>query len=148
MLERLKAFWLVRALGAGAIASVMDHGLGLTLAFFGAPTRVAAMSGKVVGAIFSYFAHRTFTFKDHAQSVAASGTRYVAFVVLTTVAHGQVVVWLRDTLGVPYLFAAVLADVLVVTPTWMLALRYFIFPPAPGASKSEPPPIVPPPPGT
>ncbi len=148
MWKRFKASWLVRGLGAGAMTSVIDHGVGVSLAFFGAPTRVAAMSGKVVGAVFSYFAHRTFTFKDHAQPLAASGARYVGFVVLISLVHGQVVVWLRDGLGVPYVVAAVLADVTVVTPAWMLALRYVVFPPVAAPPKSDAPPIVQPPPGT
>ena len=148
MWKRLKASWLVRGLGTGAMTSVIDHTVGVSLAFFGAPPRVAAMSGKVVGAVFSYFAHRTFTFKDHTQPLAASGARYVGFVVLISLVHGQAVVWLRDGLGVPYVIAAVLADVTIVTPAWMLALRYVVFPPAPELRKSEVTPIIPPPPGT
>lgn len=132
VLERLRNSWLVRGLGAGAVTSVLDHLVGVTLAFFGVPTRVAAGGGKLVGAIFSYFAHRTFTFKDHAQPVAASSVKYVTFVVLIGAGHGQVVVWLRDGLGWPYLVAAVLADVVLVSPAWMLALRYVIFPKVPG----------------
>ncbi|MDP3237384.1 MAG: GtrA family protein [Myxococcales bacterium] len=144
MWKRFKASWLVRGLGTGAMTSVIDHGVGVSLAFFGAPTRVAAMSGKVVGAVFSYFAHRTFTFTDHQQPLAGSGARYVGFVVLISLVHGQAVVWLRDGLGVPYVVAAVLADVTIVTPAWMLALRYVVFP----SAKAAAPPIDPPPPGT
>ncbi|MBE2253243.1 MAG: GtrA family protein [Myxococcus sp.] len=131
MWKRLRDSWVVRGLGAGAATSLLDHAVGVTLALLGAPTRAAAMSGKVVGAVFSYFAHRRFTFRDHAQPLVASGARYLAFVILITLVHGQVVVWLRDGLGLPYVIAAVLADVTVVTPAWMLALRYVIFPAAP-----------------
>ncbi|MBM4781895.1 MAG: hypothetical protein GQE15_29805 [Archangiaceae bacterium] len=132
LLERLRSSWLVRGLGAGAMTSVIDHLVGVTLAFLGVPTRVAAGGGKAAGALFSYFAHRLFTFKDHSQPVLGSSLKYLTFVVLIGAGHGQVVVWLRDGLGWPYLVAAVFADVILVTPAWMLALRYVVFPKAPG----------------
>lgn len=132
--ERLRNSWVVRVLGAGAVASIIDHLVGLTLATLGVPTRVAAGSGKAAGALFSYFAHRHFSFKDHAQPVLASSVKYLVFVVLIGAGHGQVVVWLRDGLGWPYLVAAVVADLILVTPSWMLALRYVIFPKGPGKS--------------
>jgi putative flippase GtrA len=139
MWKRLKASWLVRALSTGAMSSVIDHAVGLTLASFGAPTRVAAMSGKVVGALFSYFAHRTFTFQDHSQPLVGSGARYAIFVVVIGALHGQGVVWLRDSSGVPYLIAAILADVVFVTPAWLLVLRYVVFPLAPEPRVTAPP---------
>jgi putative flippase GtrA len=147
VLSRFLRSWVVRGLSAGAVTAVVDHTVGLLLIALGLPTRVAATGGKVAGALFSYVAHRTFTFKDHQQSVARSGVKYLAVAVTVTALHGQVVVWLRDGAGLPYLVAAVLADVLVVTPSWLLALRYLIFPAAP-AGNGKAPPIVPKPPGT
>lgn len=128
LLERLRGSWVVRGLGAGAATSVVDHLVGVTLSLLGVPTRFAAGGGKTAGALFSYFAHRTFTFTDHSQPVLGSSLKYLTFVVLIGAGHGQVVVWLRDGLGWPYLVSAVLADVVLTTPAWMLALRYVIFP--------------------
>lgn len=128
MIKKLIDSWVARGLGTGAVASVIDHVLGLTLAAVGVPTRFAAGSGKAAGSLFSYFAHRRFTFRDHSQSVVSSGAKYVFFAVLIGLAHGQVTVWLRDGLGLPYLVAALAADLLVVTPSWLLALRFVIFP--------------------
>ncbi|MDX2015076.1 MAG: GtrA family protein [Myxococcaceae bacterium] len=147
MLRRLLGSWVVRGLSAGAATALVDHAVGLALAMAGLPTRAAATGGKVAGALFSYVAHRRFTFTDHQQSVGASGLKYVATAVVITALHGQMVVWLREGAGLPYLAAAVLADVLVVTPSWLLALRYVIFPAAkPGNDGAGS--IVPKPPGT
>lgn len=147
MLERVFGSWVVRGLSTGAVSSVIDHAVGLGLAVAGMPTRGAATGGKVAGAVFSYVAHRRFTFTDHRQSLKASGLKYTVTAVVITAFHGQVAVWLRDGAGLPYLAAAVLADALVVTPSWLLALRYVIFPAAkPGNDEAGS--IVPKPPGT
>lgn len=140
----------MRALGTGAMGTLLDHGVGLGLAWLGAPTRVAAGSGKLAGALFGYLGHRVFSFTDHAQPLARSGARYALVTVVVTLLHGQLVVWLRDGLGLPYLAAAVLGDAVVGTPVWMLALRFFVFP---AAARSPPgnreaPAIVSKPPGT
>jgi putative flippase GtrA len=147
VVRRLFGSWIVRGLSAGAATAVVDHTVGLALALAGVPTRGAATGGKVAGALFSYVAHRRFTFTDHQQSVGASGLKYVVTAALITALHGQVVVWLRDGAGLPYLAAAVLADGLVVTPSWLLALRYVIFPAA-KAGNAAAAPIVPRPPST
>ncbi len=138
MIKKLVGSWVARGLGTGAVASIIDHVLGLTLAALGVPTRFAAMGGKTAGAIFSYFAHRRFTFRDHDQSVVSSGAKYVFFAIVIGLAHGQVTVWLRDGLGLPYLVAALAADLLVVTPSWLVALRFVIFPKASRAASSAP----------
>lgn len=130
MLKRLLDSWIPRLLGTGAVASVIDHAVGLTLASVGLPTRTAAMAGKFAGSVFSYFVHRRFTFRDHAQSLLVSSLKFVFFAIVIGLMHGQVTVWLRDGAGLPYLVAAVLADLLVVTPSWMVALRFVIFPKA------------------
>ncbi|MCA3010793.1 MAG: GtrA family protein [Myxococcaceae bacterium] len=145
LLRRLSGSWVARGLGAGAATAVVDHSVGLALAMAGLPTRAAATGGKVAGALFSYVAHRRFTFRDHRQPLTASGARYALVAVAVTAAHGQVVVWLRDGVGLPYLVAAVLTDGLVVTPSWLVALRFFVFPAARPAARV--PPIDPSAPG-
>jgi putative flippase GtrA len=119
---------MIRLLGTGALSSLLDHGTGLACKLLGMPTRAAALTGKTVGAVFSYFVHRKFTFTDHGESITKSGFKYIFCVVVISLMHAQGVVWLNDVWQCPYLVAAIVADLAIVTPSWMLALRFFVFP--------------------
>lgn len=115
----------------GAVAVALDLTLGLTLlTFFGASARVAAMAGTGLGGAFTFFANRYFAFDDTDQALYASAWRYVLMTVSLSVAHGQAVVMLRDHLGVPYVPAKIAADLLVITFTQLVLLRFFVFPKA------------------
>ena len=131
MSERLNRFgkwWATRSLAIGAVSTTLDVCTGVFLLWLGAPTRVAAMSGTTVGSTFSYFANRHFAFKDHQEPVAKSGIKYFAMQAVLGLIHGQVVVWLRDGFGIPYVLAKMMADLMVVTGPQLLILRHFIFP--------------------
>lgn len=126
--QRVLASWAVRSLGVGALATSLDLALGTTLLALGVPTRFAAMSGTTLGATFGFFANRRFAFQDHAQSLGSSAVRYVLVVLGTSAVHGQVVVWFRDGLGLPYVAAKLLADLLVLLPSQLVLMRYLVFP--------------------
>jgi putative flippase GtrA len=126
--ERLARWWVVRSLGAGIVGTVLDHSVGVVCAMAGVPTRWAAMSGKVVGFTFGFFALRHFAFVDHRTSLLGSAVRFAAINFCISLLHGQVTVWLREGAGAPYVVAAMTADLLVVTPLSLLANRYAIFP--------------------
>ncbi len=127
-LQRIYRFWLSRSLMIGAVSTTLDLSTGVLLLWLGASTRIAAMAGTTVGSTFSYFANRHFAFRDHQEPVASSGLKYVLMQAVLGLAHGQVVVWLRDGLGVPYLVAKMIGDLLVVTGPQLYIMRHFIFP--------------------
>jgi putative flippase GtrA len=126
--ERVWKFWGSRTLMIGAVSTTLDLVTGGLVLWLGGPTRAAAMAGTTVGSTFSYFANRHFAFKDHEEPVARSGIKYFIMQAVLGLAHGQVVVMLRDHAGIHYILSKMLADVLVVTGPQMLLMRYFIFP--------------------
>lgn len=126
--ERLWRFWASRSLMIGAISTTLDLCTGGLVLWAGGSTRVAAMSGTTVGSTFSYFANRHFAFQDHAEPVSKSGLKFFLMQAVLGTLHGQVVVWLREVLGVPYVVAKMSADLLVVTGPQLLIMRHFIFP--------------------
>lgn len=126
--ERIWKFWAARSLMIGAISTTLDLTTGALVLYLGGPTRAAAMSGTTVGSTFSYFANRHFAFKDHQEPVARSGLKFFLMQTVLGIAHGQVTVWLRDGLGVPYLLAKMSADLAVVTFPQLWLMRNFIFP--------------------
>ena len=126
--ERIWKFWAARSLMIGAVSTMLDMSTGLAVLWLGGPTRAAAMSGTTVGSTFTYFANRHFAFKDHKEPVAKSGLKFALMQLVLGIAHGQVTVWLRDGLGVPYLIAKMCADMLVVTFPQLWLMRNFIFP--------------------
>lgn len=130
--------WIFRSLSAGAVASFLDHTVGLACAYAGVPTRWAALSGKVTGGVFGFFALRHFAFVDHRTSLVGSAARFIVLNGATALLQGQVTVWLRDGLGAPYLVSALLADLLVVTPVSLVANRFAVFPKSPEGDADPP----------
>jgi putative flippase GtrA len=126
--ERFWKFWATRSLLVGAVSVALDLSTGVLILTLGGPTRAAAMSGTTVGSIFTYFANRHFAFKDHQEPVAKSGLKFFAMQAVLSTIHGQVVVWLRDSMGVPYAIAKMMADMMVVTGPQLLIMRHVIFP--------------------
>ncbi len=133
LLQRLKDSWAVRSMMVGAVSTVLDLGLGATLLAGGAPTRAAAMAGTLLGATFSYFANKRFSFKDSHLKGQSSALRYALVTLLSSTVHGQLVVWFTG-LGLPYVPAKFAADFLVFNLGQLLLLRYVVFP------KDRPPP--------
>ncbi len=128
MLRRLSSWWATRSLLIGAVSVGLDLATGGTILWFGGPTRLAAMGGTTVGSTWTYFANRHLAFRDHEEPVARSGIKFFVMQAVMSVLHGQVVVWLRDGYGIPYVFAKLMADVMVVTVPQLLLMRYVIFP--------------------
>lgn len=127
-LRRVWESWATRSLAVGAVATVLDIALGGTLLLLGMPTRGAAMTGVVLGAAFTFFANRHFAFKEHHPELASPAFRFVVATVLSSLAHGQLVVWMRDSAGIPFVVSKMGADLVVFTFGQMLLLRYVVFP--------------------
>lgn len=141
-LARLSKFWAARSLAAGAVAVCFDLALGGLVLWFGGSTRAAAMSGNVLGTTLTYFFNRYFAFKDSNAPMMTSGAKFFAMQACLGVAHGQVVVWLRDFLGIPYVPAKMAADALVVAIPQLMLMRHVVFPkePSPDNDTSSPSP--------
>ncbi len=126
LIERAKNLWVTRSLAVGAVSTALDLALGGTLLWFGAPTRVAAMSGTLFGSLFSYFANRDFAFRDR-DPTQSSFWRFALITGTASAIHAQFVVWFR-TYGLPYVAAKMAADVIVYSVGQLLLLRYVVFP--------------------
>jgi len=122
----------VRSLLGGGVATGLDLTTGITLLALGAPTRVADMSGNLVGAIFNYVWNRTVAFKDTSQGLGGSALRYVLVTLGTIAVHGQVAVYFHDVRGLAYPVAKILSDLVVLVSTQLL-WRYVVFPRAKAA---------------
>jgi putative flippase GtrA len=123
--------WATRSLAIGAGATLLDLLVGTSmLVALHVPTRAAAMTGTVLGAAFTFVANRHFAFKDSGTqlALARSIARFAAATLLASVVHGQLVVWLRDALGVPFVPSKIVSDLLVFTLGQLVLLRYVVFP--------------------
>ncbi len=115
---------------AGAVATVFDLAIGTTLLHFGTPTRVAAMVGTTFGCTLAFFLNRYVAFRENKPKVLKSAIRYTLLMAVSIAIHGQVVVLLRDSSGIPYVPAKMIADLCVFTFAQLVVLRYFVFPKA------------------
>jgi putative flippase GtrA len=59
-------------------------------------------------------------------------TKFATSTIISMWAHGLLVQWLRDTMGVPFAFSKMAADVVVFTFVQLLLLRYLVFKKKPG----------------
>ncbi len=131
-LRRLAGSWATRSVAVGAVAMVFDIAVGSLLLFrFGVSTQVSAMVGVVVGLVFTFFANRYFAFREPNPEVAGPAVRFIAVSLVSTVLHGLLVGWLRDSLGVPFVVAKMIADFLIFTVGQLLLLRFVVFRPRP-----------------
>ncbi len=128
-MRRFLTNWATKSLLVGAVAVALDLALGLALLTFGSvSSRTAAMAGTLLGGLWTFFANRTFAFDDTTARLTQSAWRFGLMTVSLSFVHGQAVVMLRDAFGVPYVPAKVAADVVVITFTQLVLLRYFVFP--------------------
>ena len=86
------------------------------------------MSGMVVGSIVSFIANRYFAFPDSGLQLGKSAVRYFVQLGISIIIHGQVVTYLHDSKGFPYVPSKFAADVMVLTIPQLLILRYLVFP--------------------
>lgn len=125
---RLSTFWLARSLAIGAGSVALDLSIGGLVLWLGGPTRLAALCGTTVSSTITYFANRHLAFRDSTTTFAPSAARFALMALGTNLVHAQVVVWLRDDSGIPYAFAKMLADLMVITGPQLLLMRYWVFP--------------------
>jgi putative flippase GtrA len=148
--ERFKGWWVTRSLAVGAATTCIDVSVSSTALFLGkrngldgtvklallegplSPTlnltSCAAMLGGVSGTIATYVLSRSFAFKDSDASVSKSAPKFLAAIVAGMLIHGQVVYFLRDVVGVAFVPAKILADMLVFLGPQLVVLRWVVFP--------------------
>ena len=123
--------WAAKSLMVGVVATAIDLTIGMSMnSLFHVDTRPSAMTGSIVGATFTYFANRYFAFKEKNPKLASSMVKFIVVTVLSSVVHGQLVVWLHDTLGWPFAVSKMLADVAIFTFAQLFVFRYIVFPKA------------------
>jgi putative flippase GtrA len=128
LLKRLWKSWATRSLAVGAGAVALDLMLGVSLITFAhTGSRVAAMAGTALGSTFSFFGNRYFAFRDSEQKLHQSAVRFVFTSVVLSLAHGHVVAVLRDSFNVPFVPAKIASDLVVITFTQLVILRFFVF---------------------
>ena len=124
-----KKLWAAKSLLIGALAGGLDVAIGSFCAVvLDLPTRVCTTAGLIVGVTINFLAQRKFAFQDRDTRLAQSTVRWLIVTALQILLHGQLVTIFRDRLGVPYVPAKMLGDVLVFTVLQLLLLRYVIFP--------------------
>jgi len=145
--KKLYRSWATRSLAVGAVATVVDISIGLlcvnALVW---STRASAMVGVAIGATFTFFANRYFAFREHNPKLAKPAVKFVLATAVSMVAHGQLVVVMRDWWAVPFVPAKMVADVLVFSIGQMILLRFVVFPRAKKPPVTQPEVISLPPP--
>ncbi|MBS1151414.1 MAG: GtrA-like protein [Myxococcaceae bacterium] len=128
MIKRVLKSWATLSLAAGAVATAFDLALGSTLLSFGTPTRAAAMAGTTLGSTIAFFLNRYVAFREKKPKVVVPALRFLLVTLVGITLHGQVVVLLREEVGVPWVPAKLIADVCVFTFAQLIVFRYFVFP--------------------
>jgi putative flippase GtrA len=137
---RLWKSWATRSLAIGLVATGLDIALGTSLLVLAhVPTRWAAMIGSTLGATFTFLANRYFAFRERtSKGLGKEALRFVLVTAVSSLAHGQLVVWLRDHFGVPFVPAKMAADLVVFTLIQLVLLRYVVFTKKKKAAKLKP----------
>ena len=126
--RRAWKFWETRSVVVSSIATVFDLGTGLLLLkVFKLEYRASAMGGVAVGSVVTFFASRYIAFRTKDPKLAKPAVKFILTAVALMVIHGQVVVMLRDHFQLNFVFAKVIADLLVFVVGGMVAFRFFVF---------------------
>ena len=136
MIKKVLKSWATLSLAAGAVATAFDLALGTTLLQLGTPTRVAAMVGTAFGSTIAFFLNRYVAFREKKPKVAMPALRFLFVTLIGITIHGQLVVLLRDELGIAYVPAKMFADLCVFTFAQLVIFRYFVFPKRPTSDSS------------
>ncbi len=118
---------MTRSLLIGAGATAIDVIVGNTALQLGAATRFAAMTGFVIGGFSSFVGHRYFAFQEQKPLLLRPAVKWALMMLLQTAFHGQLVVWLRDRMGIPFTIAKFIADIPAATVLQLVAVRFFVF---------------------
>ena len=127
--ERLRQFWAVRSLAAGALSSCLDLVVLIALVQLGHLNPVlGSMVGVVAGGTVNFFLNKYFAFRDRDPKVGRQILRYAVGTGIALGLHAAVVYTLTVHLRLNYILAKLAADVLVFSVGGLLLNRYVVFP--------------------
>ena len=129
-LKKVWSGWVSRSLVVGSGATIIDLLIGTIMVHgFGIGTRISAMTGVLVGSAFSYFANRYFAFRERtSDKVVSSILKFVGVTIVSSIVHGQLVVWLTEKLSLSFVAAKLIADIVIFGIGQLFLLRYIVFP--------------------
>src|ERR1700722_9710773 len=128
-IARLREYWAVRSLGAGAISSTVDLMLLVLLVERAHVTPVfATVLAVAAGAAVNFLLNKYVAFRDRDPEVVRQAARFAAGVGASLVLHAALVYTLTQRFGLHYLFAKLLADGLIFTFGNLALNRYIVFP--------------------
>lgn len=126
---KLTTSWATRSLAVGAVATFLDIAVGLfALHVLSWSTRVAAMSGVAIGAVWQFVGNRLFAFREQQPQWLLPALRFLGATSAAMIVHGQLVVWLCEGLGILFAVSKLLADFVVFTFGQLLLMRFVVFP--------------------
>jgi putative flippase GtrA len=128
-LARLREYWAVRSLSAGAVSSTVDLMVLVLLVERAHVTPVlATVLAVAAGAAVNFLLNKYVAFRDRSPEVARQAARFAAGVGVSLLLHAALVYTLTQRFGLHYLFAKLLADGLIFTFGNLALNRYIVFP--------------------
>jgi putative flippase GtrA len=128
-LARLREYWAVRSLSAGAFSSTVDlMVLVLLVERAHLPAVVATALAVAAGAAVNFLLNKYVAFRDPDPQVVRQAARFATGVGVSMLFHAALVYTLTQRFGLHYLFAKLLADGLIFTFGNLALNRYIVFP--------------------
>lgn len=126
----LRDGWAVRCLAVNATGSLLDYALALLLVTrLEVMTPVGTAAGVLLGATFNFVANRRFAFRDADGPWQRQATRFAFAIGGLMLIHASAVWVLRDHLGVDFIPAKMMADVVILGASQPFVLRHLVFAP-------------------
>jgi len=128
-IARLREYWAVRSLSAGAVSSTVDlMVLVLLVERAHLPAVVATVLAVAAGAAVNFLLNKYVAFQDRDPEVVRQAARFATGVGVSMLFHAALVYTLTQRFGLHYLFAKLLADGLIFTFGNLALNRYIVFP--------------------
>jgi putative flippase GtrA len=128
VLQRILRSWAARSLQVGALCTVVDVAVVVTLVrVLKVPTPLGSAGGVAVGSTLAFILNRHFAFRDKSSPVGPQAFRYALTTLGAMAVHAPLVGILVDRLDVDLVVAKLMADVLVFSVGQLLLLRFLVF---------------------
>ncbi len=127
--DRLRQFWAIRSLVASAFGAGLDIAVLVCLVrFCGMDPVIATGIGVLAGGSVNFFLNKRFAFRDRDPRVARQALRYALSTGASFALYEAVYATLTKRLGVDYVVAKLVSDVLVFNVGGLVLNRYVVFP--------------------
>ncbi len=129
LLERVRKFWAFRSLAASAFGAALDIAVLVALVHWGGMDPVIATAiGVVAGGSVNFVLNKYFAFRDRDPKIGWQAVRYALATGLAFAIYEAVYYTLTKRLGVEYVVAKLVSDILVFNVGGLLLNRYVVFP--------------------